>query len=53
MHGDHYIELESAQQPEYKQVLRVVTIWDQDKQGATTIAESNRIVGRLRCSLNR
>jgi IS4 transposase len=44
------IELESAEQPEYKQVLRVVTIWDEDKQeelvfltnhfefGATTIA---------------
>ncbi len=49
--GDHYIELESVEQPKYKQVLRVVTIWDQDKQeelvfltnhfdfAATTIAD--------------
>jgi len=48
--GDHYIELESTERPEHKQVLRVVTIWDEDKQeelvfltnhfwfGATTVA---------------
>jgi hypothetical protein len=26
------LKLESAEQPQYKQVLRVVTIWDEDKQ---------------------
>ena len=48
--GDHWIELESTQQPGNRQVLRVVTIWDAEKQeemafltnhfdfGATTIA---------------
>ncbi len=48
--GDHWIELESARQPKYRQVLRVVTIWDQEQQqelafltnqmewGATTVA---------------
>ena len=48
--GDHWIEIESTQQPQYRQVLRVVTIWDEKKQeemafltnhfqfGATTIA---------------
>ena len=48
--GDHYIEIESTEQPQYRQVLRVVTIWDEEKQeeiafltnhfefGATTIA---------------
>jgi len=48
--GDHWIEIESTQQRCYRQVLRVVTIWDEKKQeelafltnhfefGATTIA---------------
>lgn len=48
--GDHWIEIESTQQRRYRQVLRVVTIWDQETQqelafltnhfdfGATTIA---------------
>jgi hypothetical protein len=48
--GDHWIEIESTQQPQLKQVLRVVTIWDEQRQeelafltnhfefGATTIA---------------
>jgi len=48
--GDHWIELESTEQPQYRQVLRVVTIWDEERQqelafltnhfkfGATTIA---------------
>jgi hypothetical protein len=48
--GDHYLELESTEQPQYRQVLRVITIWDEEKQeemafltnhfefGATTIA---------------
>lgn len=48
--GDHWIEIASTQQRRYKQVLRVVTIWDEEKQeelafltnhfefGATTIA---------------
>jgi len=48
--GDHWIELESVRKPAYRQVLRVVTIWDEKKQrelafltnhldfGATTIA---------------
>ena len=48
--GDHLIELESTQHPELKQVLRVVTIWDEERGqelafltnhfnfGATTIA---------------
>jgi hypothetical protein len=30
--GDHWIELESTQQPGLRQVLRVVTIWDEKKQ---------------------
>jgi hypothetical protein len=30
--GDHWIELESTQQPDLRQVLRVVTIWDEKKQ---------------------
>lgn len=48
--GDHWIELESRQHRCHRQVLRVVTIWDEEKQeemafltnhfefGATTIA---------------
>jgi hypothetical protein len=48
--GDHWIEMESTQQPGLRQVLRVVTIWDEEKQeelafltnhfdfGTTTIA---------------
>ena len=48
--GDHWIEIESTQHRGYRQVLRVVTIWDEEKQeelafvtnhfefGATTIA---------------
>jgi hypothetical protein len=48
--GDHYLEMESTEQPQYRQVLRVATIWDQETQeemafltnhfefGATTIA---------------
>src|SRR5208337_1277624 len=48
--GDHWIEIESSQQRQYRQVLRVVTIWDEETQqelafltnhfefGATTIA---------------
>ena len=48
--GDHWIEIESTQHRCYRQVLRVVTIWDEEKQeelafltnhfqfGATTIA---------------
>jgi hypothetical protein len=30
--GDHWIEMESTQQPGLRQVLRVVTIWDEEKQ---------------------
>jgi hypothetical protein len=30
--GDHWIELESTQQPDKRLVLRVVTIWDEEKQ---------------------
>jgi hypothetical protein len=30
--GDHWIELESTQHPERRQVLRVVTKWDEEKQ---------------------
>jgi len=30
--GDHWIELESKEHPERRQVLRVVTIWDEEKQ---------------------
>src|SRR5580658_7328967 len=30
--GDHWIELESTQQQGKRQVLRVVTIWDEEKQ---------------------
>jgi Transposase DDE domain/Domain of unknown function (DUF4372) len=30
--GDHWIELESTQQPGKKQVLRVVTMWNEEKQ---------------------
>jgi Transposase DDE domain/Domain of unknown function (DUF4372) len=49
--GDHWIEVESTQDRRYRQVLRVVTIWDAEKQeelafltnhfefGATTIAQ--------------
>jgi transposase len=48
--GDHWIEIQSTQDPTRRQVLRVVTIWDEEKQeelafltnhfdfGATTIA---------------
>ncbi len=30
--GDHWIELESARYPKYRQVLRVVTIRDEEQQ---------------------
>jgi hypothetical protein len=48
--GDHWIELESSEDRSHRQVLRVVTMWDEEKQeelvfltnhfqfGATTIA---------------
>lgn len=43
--GDHWVEIESTQDPSLKQVLRVVTIWDEKTQGELAFLTNNFKLG--------